>query len=254
VIGDAVETDSPIENQLKDLKDRGIEGIEYRFSFMKKVLPLFFFLVWLTLIVFPYLGQVPKVYISVMTTVLSVVAGVSLRPFLENLFSGIIISFSKSVKIGDTVIVDGHYGLIEEIGLTYSILKRWDWVMIVIPNNNLLQKEIENLTMNDKFIWAYIEFFVAPDTDMQSLEVSCIEVAKKSKFNNQSEEPTFWVMDMQKDAAKCWLAAWSDNPRDAWELRNTMRTELIKEMQRKKISFQRFNISRMTQEVTHEES
>lgn len=246
-IGDAVETDSPVDDQVEDLKERGIEGIENRFSFMKKVLPLMLFIVWLILVLFPYLGQVPKVYISVMTAVLSVVAGVSLRPFLENLFSGIIISFFKSVRIGDTVVVDGHYGLMEEIGLTYSVLKRWDWVRIVIPNQKLLQKEIENLTMSDKFIWAYVEFFVAPDTDILSLEVMAKDIARKSPFNNQSEEPTFWVMDMQKDSAKCWLAAWAANPRDAWELRNTMRTELIKGMQKKGIAFQKFNLGRIVE-------
>ncbi len=239
-INDAVETDSPLDDQEKNIKQKGIDGIEDRFSFIKKVFPLIVFFVWALVVFIPYLGNVPTVYISVIAAIVSVIVGVSLRPFLENLFSGVVISFFKSIKIGDTVIIDGHYGLIEEIGLTYSVLKRWDWNRIVIPNTKLLQKEIQNLTMNDQYIWAYIEFYVAPDSDLTRVEQVAKEVAKESSYFNDIEEPSFWVMDLQKDTIKCWLAAWADNPSDAWELRNDLRTSLLKRFQSEKINFHQY--------------
>ncbi len=243
-ISDAVETDSPVDDQEDSMKEKGISGIEERFAFISKALPLVLFFIWLIIILVPYLGNIPTVYISILAAVASVVAGVSLRPFLENLFSGIVISFFKSIRIGDTVIIDGHYGLIEEIGLTYSVLKRWDWNRIVIPNSKLLDKEIQSLTMNDNYIWAHIEFYISPDADLDRVEILARESAIKAKHFNQAEEPSFWVMDMQKDTIKCWLAAWADNPSHAWELRNEMRTKLFKSFQKENILFHQLNLSR----------
>ncbi|PIK13621.1 mechanosensitive ion channel domain-containing protein [Halobacteriovorax sp. JY17] len=233
----AVETDSPVENDEKDIKEKGIHAIEDRFSFISKALPLALFGIWSLVVFIPYLGSIPSVYISIIAAVLSVIAGVSLRPFLENLFSGVVISFFKFIKIGDTVIIDGHYGLIEEIGLTYSIVKKWDWNRVVIPNAKLIQKEIQNLTINDQYIWAYIEFFVSPETDLEKLEAWAKECPLKSKYFANTEEPTFWVMELEKDSIKCWVAAWADNPSDAWELRNDMRTNLLKKLQQERVSF-----------------
>lgn len=244
-INDAVETESPVENQAKDLKQKGISDIEDRFTFIYKGLPIILILIWVPLILLPYLGKLPAIYISIFAAVASVIVGVALRPFLENLFSGVVISFFKSIKIGDTVMIDNHYGLIEEIGLTYSVVKRWDWQRLVIPNTKLLQKEIQNLTMNDQYIWAHIEFYVSPDTDILTVEELAKNSVKHSEYFNDVEEPSFWVMDIQKDAIKCWLAAWADNPSYAWELRNDMRTRLIKNFQAHNINFHKFHYSRI---------
>lgn len=233
----AVETDSPVDNDEKRIKAKGISAIEDRFSFISKALPLALFAIWSVVVFVPYLGSIPSVYISIIAAILSVIAGVSLRPFLENLFSGVVISFFKFIKIGDTVIIDGHYGLIEEIGLTYSIVKKWDWNRVVIPNSKLIQKEIQNLTINDQFIWAHIEFYVSPDTDLEKLEEWAKECPVGSKYFADTEEPTFWVMELEKDSVKCWVAAWADNPSDAWELRNDMRTKLLKRLQKEGVSF-----------------
>ena len=225
-----IETDAPMENQEKVFKERGIDSIEDRYSFLIKALPLVLLTLWLVMILLPYVGKIPTVYVSILAAVVSVIAGFSLRPFLENLFSGVVIFFFKSIKVGDTVIIDGHYGLIEQIELTYSIVKRWDWYRIVIPNSKLIQKEIENLTMTDKYIWAYVEFYVEPEADLIKVEQIAKDVAKKSSYFNQSDTPKFWVMDLQKDAIKCWIAAWADNPGDAWELRHDIRMGLLKEL------------------------
>lgn len=241
-INDAVETESPVDDQEKELKSQGVEGIEGRFTFISRALPIIFFILWSLLVSIPYLGKIPTVYVSIIAAIVSVIAGFSLRPFLENLFAGVIISFFKSIKIGDTVTIDGHYGLIEEIGLTYSVVKKWNWVRIVIPNSKLLEKEIQNFTMNDHYVWAHIEFFVSPSADLTKVKEIAIDIAKKSPYFADIEDPSFWVMKLDKDAIECWLAAWANSPSDAWELRNDMRTLLHTELQKAGIDFHKLNI------------
>jgi small-conductance mechanosensitive channel len=236
-INDAVETDSPVENSEKELKSKGIEGLEDRFSFINKIVPITLVFLWAISVSIPQIGKIPSVYVSIIAAIVSVLAGLALRPFLENLFSGIVISFFRSVRVGDTVTIEDHYGVIEEIGLTNTILKRWDWNRIIIPNSRLLQKEIQNMTITDHFIWANVEFYVSPEAPIEKIEQIAINSAKNSQYFNKMEEPSFWVMDLEKDSVKCWVAAWADTPADAWGLKNDMRTQIIKELQKEKVSF-----------------
>lgn len=246
-IHDAVETDSPSKDQIQDLKNMGLIGLEDRFTFIKKALPIVLFLIWASVMLIPYLGKIPTVYVSVIAAIISVIAGLSLRPFLENLFSGIVISFFKSIKVGDTVIIDGHYGLIEEIGLTYSVLKRWDWYRVVIPNTKLLQIEIQNLTMNDEYIWAYVEFFVSPKSNIAEIEAIAMKAVADSETFESDTPPSFWVMEMNKDSVKCWIAAWANNPSSAWELRNEIRKNLMTSFNEKNIDCHIHNLTPLGQ-------
>ncbi len=239
---DAVETDSPADDQIQDLREVGLESTENRFSFLSKALPITLFSLWLIVIALPYIGKIPSTYISIVTAIVSVLAGFALRPFLENLFAGVVMSFFKYIKIGDTVIIDGHYGLLEEIGLAYSVIKKWDWRRIVIPNSKMLNKEVQNLTLRDRHVWAYVEFFVAPGSGIERVKQLAVQAAKKSPYFYDIEEPSFWVMAIEKDGIKIWIAAWAKTPSDAWELRNDMRTNIIISLEKEKIPLQKFNL------------
>ncbi|MCR9204390.1 MAG: mechanosensitive ion channel family protein, partial [Halobacteriovoraceae bacterium] len=227
-INDAIETDSPTEEETDvEITEIGIEGIETRFAFISKVLPSFLLLSWIFFISAPYIGDIPATYISIVAAIVSVLAGFALRPFLENLFAGVVISFFRYIRVGDTVLIDDHYGIIEDIGLTCTILKQWDWNRIVIPNSRMLQKEIQNMTINDSYLWAHIEFFISPEADLAKVEKIALEASKKSNYiSKTSPDIAFWVMGLEKDSIKCWAAAWADSPADAWELKTDMRTEI----------------------------
>lgn len=242
VINEAVETDSPIDNDEQEIKDKGIIGIEDRFSFISKALPVILLFFWSLLIVIPYLGKLPSIYISIITAVFSVLAAIALRPFLENMFAGVVISFFRFISIGDTVTIDGHYGMIEEIGLSYTVLKRWDWERIVIPNTKLIQKEIRNMTMTDSYIWTHVKFYVSPDADIEMVEKIAKSIPIESRYNIEAEEPSFWVMEIEKEAVECWIAAWADGPGNAWELRAETRKNLIIALQKYGISFHKHNL------------
>ncbi len=242
-INEAVETHSPADETRKEVRERGIIDIESRFSFIHKIIPIGLFIMWAIFISIPQLGQVPTVYVSIIAAMVSVLTGFALRPFLENLFAGIVISFFRSIRVGDTVVIDGHYGTIDEIGFTSTVLKRWDWNRVVIPNSMMIQKEIQNLTITDQYIWAHVEFYVSPEADIKTVERIAIDSAKSSSHFFNAEEPSFWVMDLQKDAIKCWAAAWAETPADAWALKNDMRTKITQGLQKEKIASQLHKLS-----------
>lgn len=236
-VTEAVETEAPDEDAENITRRRAITSIEARFDFIRKSYVPFVLFVSLVLIAIPLLPEVSNTYITLIAGIITVLLGIAGRPVIENAISGIVITMSQPIRINDTVIIDGQYGTIEKINLLYTVIKVWNWRRFVIPNHKLLQKEFENLSQIEENEWAYIEFYVSPDADIEEVK----KIAKKSmkcKFLDPVEPPSFWVMDLQKDAIKCWVAGWSTNPAEAWALKSIARRNLARELQQAGIKFQ----------------
>lgn len=233
--------DTPQEIDEGAIFKLGIDSIKARFLFMQKFFPILMILIWIIVMSIPYLTALPAIYISLVVTIVSVVAGISLRPFLENIIAGVIISFFQPIRIGDTVLIQGKYGVVERIDLTQCVLRIWDWERYVIPNSKMLTKEIQNLTMHDSQVWAHISFWVEPDCDLDEVEKISTEAAARSDHGMGHENPAFWVTKMEKDSVECWVASWADNPSDAWELRSDMRKYVHQGLRKAGIRFHSFN-------------
>ncbi|GHB14979.1 MULTISPECIES: mechanosensitive ion channel family protein [Streptomyces] len=76
--------------------------------------------------------------------VLGIVAGVAAQSTLGNLFAGFQIAFGDMVRIGDTVVVDGEWGTVEEITLTFLAVRTWDERRITMPVSYFTSQPFEN--------------------------------------------------------------------------------------------------------------
>ncbi|MFM9367359.1 mechanosensitive ion channel family protein [Streptomyces sp. Da 82-17] len=76
--------------------------------------------------------------------VLGIVAGIAAQSTLGNLFAGLQIAFGDMVRIGDTVVVDGEWGTIDEITLTFLTVRTWDDRRITMPVSYFTSKPFEN--------------------------------------------------------------------------------------------------------------
>ncbi|MFB8030737.1 MULTISPECIES: mechanosensitive ion channel family protein [unclassified Streptomyces] len=76
--------------------------------------------------------------------VIGIVAGVAAQSTLGNLFAGFQIAFGDMVRIGDTVVVDGEWGTVEEITLTFLAVRTWDERRITMPVSYFTSRPFEN--------------------------------------------------------------------------------------------------------------
>lgn len=76
----------------------------------------------------------------------SVVAGLAAQSLLGNLFAGVQLAFNEAIRVGDVVVVNGEYGRIEEITLSYVVLKIWDQRTLVLPCTYFTSTPFENWT------------------------------------------------------------------------------------------------------------
>ncbi|MEV7792469.1 mechanosensitive ion channel domain-containing protein [Streptomyces sp. NPDC087512] len=76
--------------------------------------------------------------------VLGIVAGIAAQSTLGNLFAGLQIAFGDMVRLGDTVVVNGEWGTVEEITLTFLTVRTWDERRITMPVSYFTSKPFEN--------------------------------------------------------------------------------------------------------------
>ncbi|MBX5438012.1 MAG: mechanosensitive ion channel [Thermoflavifilum sp.] len=74
----------------------------------------------------------------------SIIVGFAAQNMLANLFAGLQIAFAQPMRIDDIVVVEGEWGRIEEITLTYVVVKIWDLRRLVLPITYFTQKPFQN--------------------------------------------------------------------------------------------------------------
>ncbi|MBX3100485.1 MAG: mechanosensitive ion channel [Salinibacterium sp.] len=92
--------------------------------------------------------------------VVSVVAGIAAQSALGNVFAGMQLAFSDAIRVDDVVVADGAWGRIEEITLTYVVLRTWDQRRVVLPSTYFTTTPFENWTRTGSELLGAVEIDV----------------------------------------------------------------------------------------------
>ncbi|WP_325894259.1 mechanosensitive ion channel family protein [Grimontia sp. NTOU-MAR1] len=220
----SVQTSLPkAEGQIGEI-DAAVEKIENRFSIIRKITFFFIFIVLGLALSLPFLNSMPAAMVSLMVAVSTTVLGFAAKPVIENIIAGVVLSLSKAIRVGDTVVIEDQYGTVEDISLNHTIIKLWNWKRLIIPSSKMLSLELESFTYNDTYIWVHVEFYTSYENDLELVRQMAIESVQSSKHFISQESPDFWVMNLDKDAYQCWVAGWTNSATRAWNLASDIRT------------------------------
>ena len=76
----------------------------------------------------------------------SVIAGMAARSMLGNVFAGLQLATTDAIRVDDTVVVDNEQGTIEEITLTYVVMRTWDERRLILPSTHFTENPFANWT------------------------------------------------------------------------------------------------------------
>lgn len=83
----------------------------------------------------PFVAAVGAVFLT---------AGLALQGSVANFAAGISLVITRPFKIGDTILVNNVYGMVEEIKLAYTTLRTEDEEIITVPNKNMIGEVLVN--------------------------------------------------------------------------------------------------------------
>jgi hypothetical protein len=83
-----------------------------------------------------------------------IIIGFAAQKSLGNLLAGFQIAFTQPIRIDDVLVVEGEWGRVEDITLTYVVLNIWDQRRLILPINYFIEKPFQNWTRTTAEFWA----------------------------------------------------------------------------------------------------
>jgi small conductance mechanosensitive channel len=108
--------------------------------------------------------------------VIGIIVGFASQRTLGNFVAGILIALSQPLRLGDKVKVENTWGVVEEIGLTYTFIRTPDGSRLVIPNEKLASDSIVNASIRNRAQHAEITVQVPLSQDLRA----AIDVVRKA--------------------------------------------------------------------------
>ena len=101
------------------------------------------------------------------------VIGLAAQRTLSNLLAGIQIAITQPIRLDDVVIVENEWGRIEEITLTYVVVRIWDLRRLILPISYFIEKPFQNWTRVSADIlgtvFIYVDYTVPVDAIREEL-------------------------------------------------------------------------------------
>jgi small-conductance mechanosensitive channel len=164
--------------------------------------------------------------------IIGIVVGMAAQRTIGTLIAGLQIAFTQPIRVDDVVIVENEWGRIEEITLTYVVVKIWDLRRLIVPITYFIEKPFQNWTRTAADILGTVFIYADYTVSIESVREQLHEILKNSEY---------W------DGKVCVLQVTNTNDRTielralmsaadasaAWNLRCHVREKLVELMQKK---------------------
>lgn len=158
---------------------------------------------------------------------ISVIAALAVQTTLTNVFAGMQLAFTDAIRVGDVVVMDDYYGTIEDITMSYVVLKIWDGRRIIYPSSYFTTTPFENYTRVGTEISAGIDFDVDWRVPVEVLRSRLRALVESSELWD-GRDVSIQVLSIANDRATLRAAVSARNAGDLWDLQCLVREDFIK--------------------------
>lgn len=154
------------------------------------------------------------------------ILGFSAQKVLSNLFAGIQIAITQPIRLDDVVIVENEWGWIEEITLTYVVVKIWDLRRLILPISYFIEKPFQNWTRISADILGTVYIYADYTIPVAKLREELSRILLSTDFwdgkvdNMQVTNAKEYTLELRA------LMSAKDSP-TAWNLRCLVREKLV---------------------------
>ena len=220
---------SEISERARRADDYSLRGVRTQVSVLHRVANAVILIVGGALVLLQFPG-VRSIGMSMLASagVAGVVIGLAAQRSIGNLLAGIQLSFTQPIRIGDTVVVESEFGTIEEITLTYVIVRVWDLRRLVVPISYFLEKPFQNWTRSSAEVLGTVYLYADYKIDVESLraELAKIVEPERGKLWNGKVQG-LQVTDATDRSVQIRALVSSDDAGKAWDLRCLVREKLM---------------------------
>jgi small-conductance mechanosensitive channel len=158
--------------------------------------------------------------------VVGIIAGFAAQKTLANLFAGFQIALAQPVRQDDVVVVEGEWGRIEEITLTFVIVHIWDDRRLVLPLSYFIEKPFQNWTRTSAQILGSVLLWMDYSFPVAEAREALKDIVEQSPLWDKR----FWnlqVSDASDTTIQLRVLATSADSSKSWDLRCEIREKFV---------------------------
>jgi len=144
-----------------------------------------------------------------------IVVGLAAQKTLGNIIAGLQIAFTQPIRIDDVVIVEGEWGRIEDITLTYVVVRIWDLRRLIVPITYLVEHPFQNWTRVTADILGTVMLYVDYTVPIDAIRIELQRILEDSKLwdrkvgllqvtNTTDRAVELRALVSAADAGTCW--------------------------------------------------
>ncbi len=167
---------------------------------------------------------------SLLTGALGVGIGFGLQSIVNNFVSGLILLVERPISVGDTVQTQETWGEVKRIGVRSSTVRTFQGAEVIIPNADLISKDVTNWTLSDSRRRLEIDVGVAYGSDPERI-VRLLEAAAQEVKEVLGNPPArAWFSGFGDSSLNFRLYAWIDNYDRGIAAQSALRVEILKKL------------------------
>jgi small-conductance mechanosensitive channel len=151
--------------------------------------------------------------------VAGIAIGFAAKDTLSNLIAGVLLIIDRPFEVGDRIEVwsapagSATWGDVIDIGLRATKIKTTDNIVIIIPNNEIMKRDIVNYTIISTNIRVRINVGVAYDADIEKAKKLILDVADAVDWISKTPAPKVVVRSFGESSVDLQLRVWIDDAR-----------------------------------------
>ena len=163
--------------------------------------------------------------------VVGIIIGFAAQKTIANLFAGFQIAMTQPIRLDDVVVVEGEWGRVEEVSLTYVIIHIWDDRRLVVPLGYFIEKPFQNWTRVSAELLGSVVVWVDYTLPVEEIRRALKEIIEPHPLWDKR----FWnlqVTDATERTMQIRVLATSADSSKSWDLRCDIREQLIAYIQK----------------------
>lgn len=223
-------------NRYQDLQIENLDEEEYdtyrsRSTYVSIFRRVFIFIivlggVWIGLSEFANLEGLGKTLLT-SAGIAGVVIGIAAQPTLGNIVAGMQIAVTQPIRIGDTIMHDGTWSTVEDLGYTYATLKTWDERRYFVPMRYFVTETVENWSHPDSHQTRPVYLYVDYGVNIDEIREKFVELVKAHEDWDGETEPGMLVVSVNENTIELRGTVASEDPDAAWILECDIREQML---------------------------
>ena len=177
--------------------------------------------------------EIRQLGISVFTTagVAGIIIGFSAQKLIATILAGIQIAIAQPIKLDDVVIVEGEWGRIEEITLTYVVVRIWDKRRLIVPTTYFIDTPFQNWTKSSADLLGTVFLYTDYTLPVDKIREALHSIVRETDLWD-GEVAITQVTDAKMNTMEIRCLVSASDASTAFDLRVFVREKLIEYLQK----------------------